>query len=206
MLGGASLKKEGGEKEKFPWKSRRASVDQTNPGGVGNWPNLQHNPWVRWAAGSCPLPAWMSPGLGRSLVAWMCVGPAHQVLLAQVTLWKPQRGWNWGWHRWFLLGKQREILNSPKAAPLFPCPRPTAGISWGEADPTRGMLWFPHPGAVIFCHGSSKPQSQPRSSPLWVVLSVLGAGVSQERAGSPLGKHSRRHHQLGNESPVGLVS
>lgn len=115
MDAGRSLtKKEVGEKGKFHWKSKRAFVGETSPRGgldsLGNWPNLWHNPWAGWAAGLCPLPVWMCPVLEASPVAWICLGTAHQV-----TVWKLERGWSSGWHRWFLLGKWQETFKFPKS-------------------------------------------------------------------------------------------
>lgn len=161
-------------------------------------PNLQHNPWAGWAAGLSPLPAWMCPVLGPSLVAWIPL-----VLVAQVADWELQRGWNSGWHWWFLLGKRWEMFKfpKPKVAPLFPCPHPAATERWDFppwvdlipaqeccGSHTLGAVALPWPGQL-------QTQSQSCSSPLWVVLA--GPGVSLERAGSPLGKHNRETPSAG---------
>lgn len=76
----------------------------------------------------------MSPVLGSPLVAWMCLGTPHELLVAPVTDWELERGCNSGWHRCFLLGK-REILQFPKS-------RGSAVISTAPSDSCRNLGFY----------------------------------------------------------------
>lgn len=213
MDAGRSLtKKEVGEKGKFHWKSKRAFVGETSPRGgldsLGNWPNLWHNPWAGWAAGLCPLPVWMCPVLEASPVAWICLGTAHQV-----TVWKLERGWNSGWHRWFLLGKWQETFKFPKSKGSAVVSAPPSNsnkvlgfhpwmnsiLPWNVVVSTPWESWLgrgrgsskPHPKPLPHPSGSCSPCAVPAAAPCRGFPGKEPDLLWEDTTG--------RHHQLGNE-------
>lgn len=208
MLGGTSLKRRLERR-----KNSIGKAEETSPRGglysLGNQPNLGHNLWVGWAVGLSPLPAWVCPVLKSSLVAWIHLVTAHQVLVAQVTDWKLERGWNSGWHRWYLLGKEWEMFKFPKSIGSAVISIPSSNsyrihwdfTPWGESDPSMGMLWFPHPGSCGFAMAVAAPNPIP-------ILFLTSLGCALRAGGFPgkrrisFGKTQQGEftsHQLGNE-------